>query len=297
MDAPVQGAGFLRVIDRLQDASYSLIQPVVNEQFPATIAPGSQTIPISNPKVWVPTVCLYVGAQLVCGVTGANLEVVTVTDVNVGVSFTATFANQHQQGEQILGATFPVRYPTDPLFTQAEMLAYISSATSDFYEDVPLAFNIATIKVQPSQQNTPLPADSLFPVRIAYESYPLRETSQAYLDSMYYAWSQQGMSQPRVYFRDKIGVQNVGIWPRMGNTTSLECVYARKQAQTMGWGDGFIVPDPFTTAILQRTLSFAYSKDGEMRQPSLAKYWASRYQMSVKIAKMIMEVVNDTQMQ
>ena len=297
MAAPVQGAGFLRVIDRLQDASYALFQGVVNEQFPATIAPGSQTIAISNPKVWVPTVCLYVGAQLVCGVTGANLEVVTVTAVNVGVSFTATFANQHQQGEQILGATFPVRYPTDPLFTQAEMLAYISSATSDFYEDVPLAFNIATIKVQPTQQNTPLPADSLFPVRIAYESYPLRETSQAYLDSMYYQWSQQGMSQPRVYFRDKIGVQNVGIWPRMGNNVNLEVVYAQKQAQTMGWGDGWLIPDCITQYILYRTLSFAFSKDGEARQPALAKYFASRYQFGVKVCKMLLEVVNDTQMQ
>src|SRR5580698_9201712 len=128
MAAPVVGAGYLRVIDRLQDASYCLFQPVVNEQFPSTIAPGSQTIPISDPAVWVPTVCLYVGAQLVCGVTGTTLEVVTVTAVDVGVSFTATFANGHAAGEPILAATFPVRYPTDPLFTQSEMIAYISSA-------------------------------------------------------------------------------------------------------------------------------------------------------------------------
>ena len=139
MASPVIGAGVLRVVDRLQDCAYALFQPVVNEQFPATIAAGSRTIPISNPAVWAPTVCLYVGAQLVCGVTGGNLEVVTVTGVNVGVSFTATFANAHAAGEWINGATFPVRYPTDPLFTQAEMLAYISSATDDFLTDVPLA--------------------------------------------------------------------------------------------------------------------------------------------------------------
>ena len=294
MATPVVGAGYLRVIDRPQDASYALFEPVVNEQFPATIAAGPQTIPIADPAVWVPTVSLYVGAQLVCGVTGANLEVVTVTAVNVGVSFTATFANQHQAGEQILGATFPVRYPTDPLFNQAEMIAYISSATADFYTDVPLAYGIAALTVNPSEQNTPLPADSLFPVRIAYGSYPLRETSQSNLDSMYPVWGQQGMSQPRVYFRDKIPIQNVGIWPRMGNKVNLEVVYAQRQASTMGWGDGWLVPDPFTVAILQRTLSFAYSKDGESRQPALAKYWESRYQMSVKIARMVLDVVNDS---
>jgi hypothetical protein len=272
-----------------------LIQPVVNEQFPAAISAGSQTIPISDPAVWVPTVCLYVGAQLVCGVTGGNLEVVTVTAVNVGVSFTATFANAHAAGEWINAATFPVRYPTDPLFNQAEMLSYISTATSDFLTDVPLCYNLATLTVTPSAQNTALPADSLFPVRIAYQSYPLRETSQSNLDSTNYAWTQQGLSQPRNYFRDKIGIQNVGIYPRMGNTVNLECVYAQRQAQTLGWGDGWLVPDPFTVAILQRTLSFAYSKSGEAQNPGLAKYWESRFHMSVKVAKMIMQIVNDSQ--
>jgi hypothetical protein len=297
MATPVIGAGVLRVVDRLQDASYALFEPVVNEQFPSTITPGVQTILISDPAVWVPTVCLYVGAQLVCGVTGGNLEVVTVTGVNVGVSFSATFANAHAAGEWINGATFPVRYPTDPLFTQSEMLAYISSATNDFLTDVPLAYNIADLAVSPTSQNTPLPADSLFPVRIAYESYPLRETSQSNLDSTYPPWSQQGLSQPRVYFRDKIPIQNVGIWPRMGNAVELEVVYAQRQAETVGWGDGFIVPDPFTVAILQRTLSFAYSKDGESRQPALAKYWDSRYQFGVKVCKMLLDIINDAQMQ
>ena len=91
---------------------------------------------------------------------------------------------------------------------------------------------------------------------------------------MYYAWQEQGLSQPRVFFRDKIPIQNVGIWPRMGNVVNLEVTYAQRQAQTLGWGDGFIIPDPFTVAILHRTLSFAYSKDGEARSPSLAKYYA-----------------------
>ena len=287
--APVIGAGKLTVVDRLMDASYALIQPVVMDQFPAAVSVGSQTIAISDPSI-------YQGCYLVAGAHSANAEVVQVTAVGSG-TFTAVFAETHAAGDWLFGATFPVRYPTDPLFTQAEMLTYISSASNDFLTDVPLAYNLADLTVGPSQQNTPLPADSLFPVRVAYESYPLRETSQSNLDSMFYNWSQAAMDQPRVYFRDKIGIQNVGIWPRMGNTVDLEVVYAQRQAETMGWGDGFLVPDVFTVAILQRTLSFAYSKDGEARQPGLARYWASRYQMSVKIAKMILDILNDPQMQ
>ena len=129
-----------------------------------------------------------------------------------------------------------MRYPTDPLFTQAEMIAYISSATNDFLTDVPLAYNIADLTVPPTQQNTPLPADSLFPVRVAYESYPLRETSQSNLDSTYPQWSQQGLSLPRVFFRDKIPIQNVGIWPRMGNLVTLEVCLRTAAGADFGMG-------------------------------------------------------------
>jgi hypothetical protein len=294
MATPVIGAGALRVVDRLQDASNVLFQPVVNDTFPVTIAAGQQTVAVPDPSFKFNCPSFYVGAYLVCGVTGASLEVVQITAVNPGVSFTATFANSHQAGEGIWGATFPVRYPTDQLLTQAEMLAYISAACSDFYTDVPLAYNIGSVTVPPTGQNTALPSDSLFPVRVAYNHYPLRETSQSNLDSMYYNWTQAPLGTPDVYFRDKIPIQNVGIWPRMGNTVNLEVVYAQRQAQTMGWGDGFLVPDNFTQYILYRTLSFAFSKDGEIRNPGLAKYFASRYGFGVKVCKMLLDLVNDS---
>ena len=290
MASPIVGAGQLTVVDRLMDASFCLIQPVVMDQFPAPVAVGSQTIAINDPSI-------YVGAYLVAGAHTANAEVIQVTAVNPGVSFTASFTNTHAFRDWLFGATFPVRYPTDPLFTQGEMIAYISSACNDFLTDVPLAYNIADLTVLPTQQNTPLPADSLFPVRLAYEQYPLRETSQSSLDGMYYPWSQQALSQPRVYFRDKLPIQNVGIWPRMGNTVNLECLYAQRQAETLGWGDGFLVPDCLTQYILYRTLSFAFSKNGEARSPGLAKYFASRYQFGVKVCKMLLELINDPQMQ
>jgi hypothetical protein len=133
----------------------------------------------------------------------------------------------------------------------------------------------------------------MFPVRVAYQNYPLRETSQSSLDGTYYPWSEQALSQPRVYFRDKLPIQNVGIWPRAGNTTPLEVVYAARGAQTLGWGDGLAIPDPFTIYVLYRTLSFFFSKDGEIRSPGLAKYFQSRYEFGVKVTNMILKVVND----
>ena len=52
---------------------------------------------------------MYIGAEILVGVLGGDLEVVEVTAVNPGVSFTAVFVNPHVAGERLYGATFPVQ--------------------------------------------------------------------------------------------------------------------------------------------------------------------------------------------
>jgi hypothetical protein len=287
MAAPAAGVGYLLAGDILQDVAFSLVEPSVKTAFPAPVTAGVQTVPIFD-------LAMYVGAQVVAGLYGdPNLEVVTITAVVVGVSFTATFANAHAAGVAITGATFPVRQPTDPFFTQAEMLGYLSQAASDFLTDVPLAVVVATVVVPPTAQNAPLPADCINPVRVANNSYPLRETSQSNLDSINYKWQQQAPAPPQAYFRDKVGLGNLGVWPRQNATTNLECVYNQRAAQAMGLADGFNIPDPFLLYVTCRVLAMAYSKDGEQRNPALAKYWESRYQLGVKISNVFLGVVND----
>jgi len=293
MAAPVAGVGFLIVNDLLSWASYSLIQNPVNTTVPlAGIGTGAQTV-----LRWDPS--MYVGAQVLVGVLGGDLEVVTITATVPGTSFSAVFANIHVAGEPILGATFSVRQPTDPLFTQAECIQYLSNALNDFLTDVPLYYEVTdAISVAPGAQNVPLPADCQYPVRVAANTtgagfYPLRETSQSNLDSMFYLWTQQGISEPRVYFRDKVPIQNIGVWPRAGNTTPLEIVYAGKAGATLGLADGFPIPDPFLLGPFYRLLSFCYSKDGEMKNPGLARYWKSRYDFFVKLSNVFLGIVND----
>lgn len=297
--APVAGVGYLCANDILTDCAFYLFQPSVNTTVPAIgISTGSQIV-----AVW--DSAMYVGAQLVVGSIGSSdVEVVTITATTPGTSFTATFANPHTAGEPITGATFPVRQGEDavPMFTQAEMLAYLSAAVNDFLTEVPLVYNVnEAVTVGPSQQNTALPADCMFPVRAAYNPgsglYPLRETSQSNLDSIDQNWSQAGVSTPQAYFRDKIPTQNIGIWPRAMNSVTLEVVYAQRQAQTLGLADGFLLPDPFLTYVLCRTLEFAFSKDGEMRSPALAKYFGQRYATGVKVATMVLDSVNDQNLQ
>lgn len=317
---PVQGVGSLIANDILTDVSYALFQPVVNASVPAGgIAVGAQTVPVWDRA-------MYIGAQLLVGALGGNLEVVTITAAVPGTSFTATFVNLHNSGEPIVGATFPVQSVAgDPMFEQAEMLVYLSNAVNDFLLRCPLAYEIDdTISVGPSQPIAALPADCMQPVRIAPFNilssggfgdggfgdggfgggddviiflFPLRETSQSNLDGTNYRWSQDAASVPYAYYRDKIGLQNFGVYPRANNILSTEIIYKQRQAQVMGLADGFIVPDPFLIYVKARTLEFAYSKDGEQRAPGMAKFWNGRYEMGVKISNMFLEAAMDPNLQ
>lgn len=293
MAAPVQGVGSLIASDILSDCSLTLIEPIVNTTVPGGgIAVGAQTV-----LVW--DASLYVGAQVLVGVLGGDLEVVTVTAVNPGTSFSATFANTHAAGEPIVGATFPVQSVAgDPFFTQTEMLQYLSNAVNDFLLAVPLVYAVTdSISVGPTAQYASLPSDCMMPVRISAFGVGLRETSQSNLDGYDYRWAQQGNTEPYCYYRDKIPLQSFGIWPKANNTVPVEIIYEQRGAQLMGLADGFLLPDPFLVYVKARTLEFAYSKDGEQRSPALAQFYNQRYEAGVKISKVILEVINDTAMQ
>ena len=289
----VTGAGFLIVNDILTDASYQLIEPVVNQVVPvAGIGLGLQTV-----VVWDDG--MYVGAKLLIGVRGGNLEVITITGVTPRTSFAAIFVNAHVAGEPIIGATFPCQTTAgDPFFLQSERLEYLATAINDFLIACPLVYAITTaISFGSTQPIQPLPADCQVPVRVAAFQSALRETSQSNLDSIDWRWQQFAASEPIAYYRDKTGLQNFGIWPVANNTTAIEMIYLQRSPQVLGMADGFLIPDPFMIYVKARLFSFAYSKDGEARSPALAKYFAQRYEMGVKITNMFLEVVNDPSMQ
>jgi hypothetical protein len=282
---PFIGVGFLTANDILTDVSYRLIEPVVKTVFWDDIMSGSRTILTADPSI-------YVGAQLLCGVMGLSAEVVTVTAVNPGVSFTATFQNNHQGNEPIVGATFPVQQAAgDQFFTQLEMLTYLSDTCNDFLVACPLVYNISTaVTFGPTQQIAALPDDCMTPARVAVAQYPLRETSQSNLDGYDYRWNSAALATPQSYYRDKIGVQKLGIWPRQANTVPTEIVYTQRGAELMGLGDGFLMPDMYLGIVKYGVLARAYSKDGAQQSPGMAKFWGLKYETGVKLAKVILDI-------
>lgn len=297
MAKPALGVGSLIAADILTDVSLWLFEPPVNTTVPAGgIAAGSQTV-----LVWDPS--MYVGAMVVVGsLDTIDFEVVTITATNPGTSFTATFANSHVANEPIYGPTFPVQNTAgDPFFTQGEVLQYLSNAVNDFLLRVPLAYIVTEITVAATAGQTALPDDCMFPVRVAPQVldasgnplgfYGLRETSQANLDSMVPLWNLQAAGTPQAYFRDKLPLETVGIWPRPANNTPMELVYANRGEGTMGLADGFVIPDVFLPTIKARTLEFCYSKDGEQRSPGMSKFWNQQYEYGCKVARKFLDAV------
>lgn len=165
------GTGFRTVNSILAEISLHLLEPLVNTTLSAPIASGLQTATVGS------TTAMYVGALLVVDLGSVSVEVVTITAVNPGVSFTATFANSHLAGAVIITPTFPSQQPTDPFFTQTEMLGYLSRAQNEFLARMPSIFQLTQQLITVSQIYQTTPANCVEINRIALSNPNLTITS------------------------------------------------------------------------------------------------------------------------
>ncbi len=127
------GVGYRTAGDVLQEISMHLCQPAVYQFLASPVASGSAvTATVTS------TYAMYPGALLIVELPGnAAQEVVTVLTVPTPTTFTANFANSHLAAVPVWGATFPTQQATDPIFTQSEMLSYLSRAQNEFLTAVP----------------------------------------------------------------------------------------------------------------------------------------------------------------
>ncbi len=153
------GTGYRTVNSVLCEVSLHLLEPIANTSFLNSVSIGNQTVLLHPVNSYTPaTTGIYVSALLVVGVNTPNQEIVYVSAVNPAApSFTATFGKTHSAFDPIITATFPTQQPTDPFFTQAEMLSYISRAQNEFLSRVPCIFSLFTQTVSPNEifQSTP----------------------------------------------------------------------------------------------------------------------------------------------
>ena len=155
------------VADLMVEIGLRLIEPFVNTTLTAAVSPGSAVTVLV-----VSTTSLYVGAQVVLGWHATDAEVVTVLTVPSATAFTADVANNHAVDETVFGATFPTQQPTDPIFTQSEILGYIAQAQNEFLTRVPLLFQNQQQFLSIGQTYQTLPATTIELERVAVESLP-----------------------------------------------------------------------------------------------------------------------------
>ena len=122
------GTGYRTAGDLLLEMSFHLAQPGVYTSLTNPITAGAGVTATVGTTFY-----MYPGALLVVEVPGAAAqEVVTVLTVPTPTTFTANFAHNHLAAVPVWGATFPTQEATDPIFTQAEMLQYLSRAQNEF---------------------------------------------------------------------------------------------------------------------------------------------------------------------
>ena len=175
------GLGQRQVADLMVEIGLALIEPFCLQSLAAPLSPGSSVpIPLTpNPSTTLPaTSSLYPGALVVLGwqspTTPSPAEVITVQSVTDDSNFVAAaVANPHLAGEQVLGPTFSTQWPTDPIFTQSEILGYIAQAQNEFLTRVPLV--LALFPSQPvllGQTYQTLPPTTIELERVAVQSNP-----------------------------------------------------------------------------------------------------------------------------
>ena len=163
------GIGYRLAADVLMEVAFHLCQPNVYTPIVSYTASGfgsggfgtggfgggvGSSITVDS------TYAMYPGALVVVGWQTATAEVVQVLTVPDTTHFTGTLLNAHNPGDIILGPTFPVQESTDPIFTQSEMLSYLSRAQNEFLTAVPLYYQrfTQTANIGIIKQSTPATA-------------------------------------------------------------------------------------------------------------------------------------------
>lgn len=154
---PVNGQ---RTVNSLMiEIALHLVEPCVLTTLTAAVAaPGVATVAVGS------TVGMYSGAQVVVANSdGTNPTILVITAFDpVGLTVTGNFLAAYALGSTLQGGTFPTQQPTDPLFTQGEIIGYISRAQNEFLAKVPCLFQFfAPTAINLGQQFYTAPSTSV----------------------------------------------------------------------------------------------------------------------------------------
>ena len=265
----------------LEQVSYALIEVIVNTSLSAPVTAGIRTVTPLNMQG------IYQGVMLVIG-QGTQIEVVGVTSVTAS-TFTATFVNTHAGfGPAVVGATFSGGQPNTPLWSQQEMLDYLTSTQNEFLCAVRPVYAVATANLEVGIPSYPNPADAIRVERIAVAGTELWNVSQTDIDWQG-GYSSRAGQQPQYWYQDKVGPFNFAVDPIPQVGAVAELFYSQLGSTSLGLLSTFTVPDLFWPALKWGTLAKALSKDGEQRDLSRSAYCQQKFTFWQILASKFME--------
>lgn len=272
--------------DLLVEISLHLVEDIVNTTITADVASGVETVAVGS------TIGMYVGAGVVIANSdGSDPAILIITAFSPTAStITANFPATYAAGSTLFGGTFPTQQPTDPLFTQAEILTYLAQAQNEFLTRVPLIFQMNYQATLLDQEYQALPATTVELERVSINGVRLYENSQSELSMADPNW-QWNTTQPTPtsWFEDRSGFYGWGLAPvpQAGFTCFL--LTSVRGPETLGLLDTFLVPDIMAHFLKYCALSYIFEKNGEQGSPTMARLCKKRFESGVAIASRFLD--------
>ena len=113
----------------------------------------------------------------------------------------------------------------------------------------------------------------------------LYETSQEELSIQNPFWRNQNLSQLSAWYEDRTGNYKWGVNGKPATNLPVEVLVSQRDTDTLGFTDGFLVPDIMLHFVKYKALEYAWSKDGEQRNKLLADYAGMRFNRGVMAVK------------
>lgn len=280
------GNGLRTVNSLLMEISLHLVEQIVATSMPSGAGSGVQTVAVLS------TVGMYVGAQVVvANIDGTQPTILTITAFDpVGLTMTGNFAQAYVAGSTVMGGTFPTQQPTDPFFTQAEVIDYVARAENEFLAKVPLIFQFfENYPILTGQTFQTLPSTAIELERVAIENggvlTRLYEVSQQQLTMRDPNWFYNTSNPiPTSWYEDRTGIYGWGVAGVPQSNFDAELICSVRDADTPLLTDGFLLPDCFIHYVKYGALSYILNKAGEQRQPTQAGIMKKRFDRGVMIA-------------
>lgn len=256
-------------------------------------------VPASPATLFVTsTLAMYPGAEVVItqpdGTQAAIISIISADPSTL--TCTADLLLTYSAGATILGATFPTQQPSDPLFTQAEVLSYLARAQNEFLSKLPCIFQFSSQNVDLGVDYQALPPTAIELERVSISGTRLYEISQSQATMEDPQWQFNSSSPtPRGYFEDRTGYYGWGLWPVPQAAFQADLITSKRGPDSLLLTDFFLIPDVLLHGTKYLALAWMWQKTGEQRSPSMARIALDHYSRTLAFATRYMDGVVNVQ--